>query len=413
MASIHEDGIPDYKYGMKIRQREHHIPVHILESLRFVSDDLADEALQALQNQSISVDDYLEEVRTSYINNNDLKYNDNSLKVFARSITTYPYWLDLQLLREGTVVLYKYSLSSAMGLLYYSLVGGFSAPKIVKVLDQTAYLTKGNYDQTFKRLNETLEMVLDSIETPDNLKIGNEGWLSVLKVRFIHARVRNRIKSQTEKYDTSKYGIPINEEDMIVTLCSFSINVLETIKKVGAPITRREEEAYIHLWRYIGYLIGINEDLNPCSSIEKCLGSVESIVCHILVPDGRSGEVARHVLRSIAYRPLLNWSYLCHSSLLLLFSLGRVRVSTEQGLGLFFPMSSIHYVVLLVIVVTTSNSSTSNSSRSSSSSNISSSSSNISNSSSSSSNNNNNNNNNNSNSSSSKKKSNDQMKFNE
>jgi hypothetical protein len=313
MASINEDGIPDFKYGMKIRQRQHHINVKELESLRFVSDDLADKALQALQNQSILLDDYLEEVKTSYMNNNDLKYNDIDLKVFAKTITTYPNWLDLDLLREGQVLFYKYSGSSAMGLLYYSLVGGFSAPKIVKVLDQTAYLTKGNYDQTFKRLNETLEMVLDSIESPDNLKIGNIGWVSVLKVRFIHARVRNRIKSHHETYDTSKYGIPINEEDMIVTLCSFSINILETIKKIGAPITRREEEAYIHLWRYIGYLIGIKEEINPCSSIERCIGTIESIVCHILIPDFRSGEVARHVLGSVSYRPLLNWSYLCHS----------------------------------------------------------------------------------------------------
>ena len=113
--------------------------------------------------------------------------------------TSYPIWLDFNLVREGQVVFYKYSGSSAMGLLYFSLIGGFSAPKIVKVLDETRYLTK-HYDQTFKRLNETLEMVLDSIEHPDNLKIGNIGWKSVLQVRFIHAQVRNRIKTHG-KYD--------------------------------------------------------------------------------------------------------------------------------------------------------------------------------------------------------------------
>ena len=86
-------------------------------------------------------------------------------------------------------------------------------------------------------------------------------------------------------------------EDMIGTLLSFSINVIETIKKIGAPITLEEEESYIHLWRYVGYLLGVSEEYNPCVNINTSIGVVESIILHILHPDERSGEVARHVLR--------------------------------------------------------------------------------------------------------------------
>jgi hypothetical protein len=304
--------IPKEKYGWPIRQPSHHIKLSKLEELRLESDEVADKALEILIRENISIDSYLDEVSDAYNSNREIRYSDNNLRQMNKEITTYPPWLDYAKLNLGQVVFYKYSGSASMGLLYFSLIGGFSAPKIVKVLDQTAYLTKGSFDATFKRLNETLEMILDSIEEPDNLKIGKRGWYSVLKVRFLHCKVRERIK-RNNNWDTALYGNPINMEDMIATLMSFSINISETIKKVGAPITKEEVNAYIHLWRYIGYLIGVKEAYNPCTSIERCMGTVESIVLHILTPDARSGQVARHVLRSVSHRPLLNWSYLAHS----------------------------------------------------------------------------------------------------
>ena len=137
--------IPDYKYGVKIQQKLHHIPVKKLDSLRFESDFQADLVLDALIQNNISVDDYLQKVLIDYNNNNNFKFRNGDLISFAKDITTYPSWLDFNLLKEGQVVYYKYSGASSMGLLYYSLVGGFSAPKIVAVLDKTAYLTKGHY----------------------------------------------------------------------------------------------------------------------------------------------------------------------------------------------------------------------------------------------------------------------------
>lgn len=60
-------------------------------------------------------------------------------------------------------------------------------------------------------------------------------------------------------------------------------------------------------------MIGVDEKYNPCSSLERCIGTVESIVLHILTPDQRSKEVANHVLSSVSFRPLLNWSKVTHS----------------------------------------------------------------------------------------------------
>jgi hypothetical protein len=56
---------------------------------------------------------------------------------------------------------------------------------------------------------------------------------------------------------------------------------------VPGSLTREDKEAYLHLWRYIGYLIGLNEDLNPCVTVEKASGLLESIVIHLIHPDER------------------------------------------------------------------------------------------------------------------------------
>ena len=335
--------IPDKKFfGWTLRYPEIHLPLSKLEALRLESDDIADDVLEILNKDSISVDTYLDDVCNAYKNNSALNYSDHTLRQFSKEITTYPNWLDFELLRKGQIVFYKYSASASMGLLYFSLIGGFSAPKIVKVLDATGYLTKGHYDSTFKRLNETLEMVLDSLEEQDALKVGERGWRSVLKVRFIHCKVRDRIKRH--HWNRELYGNPINMEDMLATLMSFSINILETIKKVGASITRQEEDAYIHLWRYIGYLIGVKEEYNPCTSIERCIGTVECIVMHILTPDERSGAVARHVLKSVSHRPLLNWSYLAHSEC------ARVLLGDELSTALGLERSFKHYIYVKIIL---------------------------------------------------------------
>lgn len=207
---------------------------------------------------------------------------------FWRACVQEPVWLDWDLVKHGQKVFYRYSGSAAMGLLYYSLVGGLSAPKIVKVLDSTSYLTQ-NQDRTWTRLNETLEMVLDVMENEDALRPGNRGWISVLKVRLLHSKVRMMLLNSS--WDAATYGLPINQEDMMSTLLSFSVNVLVTIKRLGGRLSRYDEMAYLHLWRYVGFLIGVADEHNPCGDYERAHGALESIVLHLLHPSERSGQV--------------------------------------------------------------------------------------------------------------------------
>ena len=124
---------------------------------------------------------------------------DSRIAAFIESVSTVPEWLDYDLLIEGQTTFLSYSTSSMMGLLYYSLIGGFSAPKIISVLDKTGYLSRSGLDTTYKRLNETMDMVVDCLEEDNALKPECKGWYSVLKVRLLHAGALSHSEAQCRR----------------------------------------------------------------------------------------------------------------------------------------------------------------------------------------------------------------------
>jgi hypothetical protein len=84
----------------------------------------------------------------------------------------------------------------------------------------------------------------------------------------------------------------------------------------GASLSRYDKESYIHLWRYIGYLIGIDEDFNPCTSYVDVRKSLPSMMNHYLRPNSRSVEVVQHVLRALSnHKPFSVWSYSKHCAM--------------------------------------------------------------------------------------------------
>ena len=294
-SSSHDDADsqlpPDSSWGVKLIYKAHHVKVSKLEFMRGEIDLVGDQCLLALQERGRTVDAFLASLGAVKPEDSDPR-----IQCFLNQVYEIPAYVDWNRIQEGQHVFLKYPGPAAFGLLYFSLVGGFSAPKIVKVLDTTSYMTTTNYDAIWRRLNETMEMVLDCLEEPRGLDIGQPGWKSVLRVRLLHSRVRLGIMKRGQ-WDAKANGLPINQEDMVATLLSFSASILKTIQRMTGRLTHADHEAYLHLWRYVGHLIGVRDEFNPCTTMERAGGTMESIVLHLLQPDGRSGEVARNVLR--------------------------------------------------------------------------------------------------------------------
>lgn len=274
--------------------------------MRFEVDSAGDNCVEAIESHP--------EVANS--NSQGAFSCDHRTQQFLKMIdTTVPSWLDMASLRRGQRVFLMYSVSANLGLLYFSLLGGFSAPKITQVLDATGYLTSTNSDSVWRRLLETFDMVLAAVESDDALAVDGPGFAAVLNVRLLHSRVRLRIMARRQ-WDSSSYGLPINQEDMLATLLSFSINVLDTIEKIGAPfLTLQDQKDYLHLWKYIGYLIGVNPDHLHCLDCpSRARGAMESIVLHLLTPNDRSKQIAGNILAAVTKRSPLQWSRAVHEA---------------------------------------------------------------------------------------------------
>merc|ERR1712146_294518 len=102
-----------------------------------------------------------------------------------------------------------------------------------------------------------------------------------------HVRAMLLGRKGSNLWDSEFYGLPINQEDMLATLMAFSINVLDSIEKIEGPfsLSVQDKENYLHLWRTIGYYIGVKEEHNKCIHVNLAYGTVESIVLHLLYPD--------------------------------------------------------------------------------------------------------------------------------
>lgn len=154
---------------------------------------------------------------------------------------------------------------------------------------------------TLKRLLETFQMVAECVvHGSEGLKPGGVGWCSVLRVRFLHTKVRSRIKKWGDRWEKEVYGVPINQEDMAVTLLAFSFNVLHGIElTLDRPLSAADQSDYLHLWRYIGWLMGLDDARNPCAgTVEEARVVLESIIMHQLEPDELSQKVAAHLLNT-------------------------------------------------------------------------------------------------------------------
>jgi hypothetical protein len=143
-----------------------------------------------------------------------------------------------------------------------SLPECYACGKGAEVLYKTGRLTQ----HTRRRVAQTAQFVLD-VMTPGGLDENGRGIATALKVRVMHASIRyyfmRELKNGKLDYNTETSGLPINQEDLLGTLLAFSCVVIQGIEKIGIKISDVEKESILHLWKCVGFLIGIDEKLMP------------------------------------------------------------------------------------------------------------------------------------------------------
>lgn len=147
--------------------------------------------------------------------------------------------------------------SIAASLFCSSLPQTYAAARGAKVLTFS-----GRMDHDVRhRILETAQFIFDVTDTGGIDSPNGRGVRSAQKVRLMHATVRHLTLHQP-RWDLAD-GIPINQEDLAATLMSFSVVILEALERLRIVVTKDEAEAWLHLWKCVGALMGVVPELLP------------------------------------------------------------------------------------------------------------------------------------------------------
>ena len=235
--------------------------VHELKRFIVMGDPLADavvamyKQLPAGKGRSL-VDQALNEGIAS------VKEPPAALVALFAQVEHEPIWLDRDKLTLACQVSRRVGPYGELVLRNLSLMGGYLGAAAAKPLAFTGQLD----NMAPRRLVETAKFWLD-VTTIGGLDRFSEGFKSSVRVRLMHAQVRAMLLA-SDKWK-KEWGHPLNQADSMATILEFSSIFLMGLRALGFIFTKAEREAVVHLWRYVGYLMGVDERILPGSGADS------------------------------------------------------------------------------------------------------------------------------------------------
>ncbi|KAI9665967.1 MAG: hypothetical protein M1821_003902 [Bathelium mastoideum] len=279
--------------------------------------------------------------RDLYILLRDNASADPKLNELWTEVNTIPEWMDWNQIARGQDVFYRYGGAAFTGLAYQSLLGGMGAARVVETLART-----GGFSPKVarRRLFETTQHILQCTRSLASIQPGGEGFASSIRVRLLHAAVRQRIlrlaAQRPDYYSVEKWGVPINDLDSIATIGTFSATLIWlSFPRQGLVLREQEIIDYIALWRYIGYLVGCPTE--HFETPQKAKASMETLLMYEIEPTETSKILANNIIRSLENQPP------AYASSDMLVANARWLNGNELSDRLGLPRTSLYYWLLV------------------------------------------------------------------
>jgi len=177
-----------------------------------------------------------------------------ALRALFEQLDRVPFWVDRRQCNLGGATFLRCRLGF-LALSMHALPLIYSWPAGNKPLALSGHLVH----RASQRLKDTTRYVF-AISQPDGLARFSDGFKMTVRVRLIHAQVR-KLLWQSGQWREEAWGAPINQCHMAGTNLLFSVGVLDGLTRIGYRFTAAEREALIHLWRYAGALLGVENEL--------------------------------------------------------------------------------------------------------------------------------------------------------
>ena len=173
---------------------------------------------------------------------------------FFLSASVAPDWLDTDALQPAYRMFHRNT-----RLVLSAMVGGVLVEGFSTNISKPFYITGRLRDSGVRRLRQNNRHMVE-IFLPGGLDRQGEGWKLSVRIRLIHARIRNLLK-RSDDWDTAAWGRPISAAHLAFALAAFSARLLKHLKALGGVYNDDERASFMSVWRYSGYLMGIPESV--------------------------------------------------------------------------------------------------------------------------------------------------------
>jgi hypothetical protein len=206
------------------------------------------------------------------------------LQDYLRAAHALPDWADPQRLRRAEAIFMEYGPASCLLLFCASLPECYVLPDLAAVLQVAGQLEQ----HTEHRIRATAAMIFPVMMKGGLSDAQGSGVAQVLKVRLIHATIRNLILRGSPAQTSGladvpplplpqaggnlhralfahgwkpAEGMPCNQEELAYTLLTFGYVFLRGLRTLGLRLPREDEEAFLHAWNVVGHVLGIERAL--------------------------------------------------------------------------------------------------------------------------------------------------------
>jgi ER-bound oxygenase mpaB/B'/Rubber oxygenase, catalytic domain len=281
-----------------------------LEQLRQTGDPPADEMIaRVFADRGVAG---VNQVLTHFLDNRDDNAPISELPAyvseFLSTTAALPGWADQNKLATAEELFLDQGPLVLLALTCASLPECYINGDEAEVLGVTNRL-KGR--RAYRRIKETAQLIVDVLAQGAFTSQARAGIVATQRVRILHAGMRHLISGskpfealpsddplliQLAEHGHRTAGVPINQEELAYTLCTFSYVVLRSLAILRVGTSKDKQDAYVHSWAVAGHLIGIQDNLIPLDFAE-----VEALFTRLKTNQFRAtkeGAVLAHSLRA-------------------------------------------------------------------------------------------------------------------
>jgi hypothetical protein len=207
-----------------------------------------------------------------------------ALEDYVGKARVLPDWADAAKIARAEVLFMEMSMASCTLLFCASLPQCYVMPDLAAILHAAGELEQ----HTDYRVRATAAMIFPVMMHGGLTAPAGGGVAQAIKVRLIHATIRYLVLRgdvadalvaprrlprllalggtmpqvlYAHGWDVDRLGLPCNQEELAYTLLTFNYVFLQGLRRLGLGLRKGDEEAYMHTWNVLGYVLGIEPGL--------------------------------------------------------------------------------------------------------------------------------------------------------